>query len=85
MNAAVHTGRAGEMAGGVKDDLPNERAWGPAPAEDLPPNPVSVSVAARVMALHRWRKSYGKCVGQLIFALALEDGIYLQDPEEDHG
>lgn len=55
----------------------------PAPAEELPPNPISV--AARVMALHRWHKSYGKCVGQLVFALALEDGGFIQDPEDVDG
>lgn len=57
------------------------RDRGPAPAEaQVEPDPVSE--AARVMALHRWHKPYGHCVGQLVFALALADGGFIEDPDE---
>ena len=50
-------------------------------APEAPPDPVSE--AARVLALHRWAKPYGHCVGQLVFALALEAGDFTSDPEEE--
>lgn len=50
-------------------------------AGDPPPNPVSV--AARLMALHRWRKPYGECAGQMAIAIVFEDGGgFTPDPEE---
>lgn len=52
----------------------------PAPAEqEAPPDPVSE--AARVLSLHRCNKPYGRCLGQLMLALVLEEDGFTEDPE----
>ena len=41
----------------------------------------AVSEAAAVMARHRWNKSTKGCLGQLLLALADEEGFFTPDPE----
>lgn len=43
----------------------------------------AVSEAAAVMARHRWNKSTKGCLGQLLLALADEEGFFTPDPDEE--